>query len=134
LAAQASIYTNLGKNDYLLGQAELAVENLAEGVQLSTAIGNRTLLATALFYLAESSCTADRKRGQSLYQQALQIAQQDNLQLIECEVLLGLARLLRHEHENAARQSSALALTLAETLGNPSLLARATAIHDELYR
>lgn len=132
LAAQGSVYTNLGNNYRLLGKTGLAVESLEEGVQISESIGNLTLMATALFYLAETSREADPKRAESLYRQALRIARQHNLQHIECEVLIGMAEFLSKYNESEASQSSAQAVTLAETLQNQNFLERATAINHYL--
>jgi len=132
LAAQGSVYTNLGKNYHLLGKTELAVESLEEGVQISESIGNRTLIATAQFYLAEISRNADPKRAESLYRQALGIARQHNLQHIECEVLISMAEFLSKYNESEASQSSAQAMTLAATLQNQNFLERATAINHYL--
>jgi len=132
LAAQGSVYTNLGNNYRLLGKTGLAVESLEEGVQISESIGNLTLMATALFYLAETSREADPKRAESLYRQALRIARQHNLQHIECEVLIGMAEFLSKYNESEASQSSAQAVTLAKSLQNQSFLERATAINHYL--
>lgn len=132
LAAQGSVYTNLGNNYRLLGKTGLAVESLEEGVQISESIGNLTLMATALFYLAETSREADPKRAESLYRQALRIARQHNLQHIECEVLIGMAEFLSKYNESEASQSSVQAVTLAETLQNQNFLERAMAINHYL--
>ncbi len=132
LAAQGLVYTNLGKNYRLLGKTGLAVESLEEGVQISESIGNRTLMATGLFYLAETSREADPKRAEALYRQALSIARQDNLQHTECEVLIGMAEFLSKDNEREAKQSGTLAVALAKTLQNPHLLERATAINHYL--
>lgn len=133
LTSQGEIYSNLGKNYALLGKTELAVKSLEEGVQISESIGNRALLATAMRYLAEAtSKQGDATRAGSLYRQALAIARQDNLQLIACEVLIGMAAFLGKANESAARQASAQAVALAETLQNPNLLKRATAINHYL--
>lgn len=133
LAAQGVIHTNLGKNYRLLGNAALAVKSLEEGMQISASIGNRALMAIAVLNLAETTGKeGDAKRAEALYRQALQIAQQDKLQHIACEVLIGMAEFLRKDDESAAKQASAEAVTLAETLQNPALLERATAINHYL--
>lgn len=133
LTSQGEIYSNLGKNYALLGKTELAVKSLEEGVQISESIGNRALLATAMRYLAEAtSKQGDATRAASLYRQALAIARQDNLQLIACELLIGMAEFLRKDNEHEARQVSAQAVALAETLQNPDLRKRATAINHYL--
>ncbi len=133
LTSQGEIYSNLGKNYALLGKTELAVKSLEEGVQISESIGNRALLATAMRYLAEAtSKQGDATRAGSLYRQALAIARQDNLQLIACEVLIGMAAFLGKANESEARQASAQAVALAETLQNPNLRKRATAINHYL--
>lgn len=132
LTGQAEISTSLGKNYHLLGNTQLALENLEEGLQISELIGNLTLKATALFYLAETSRKADSKHAEFLYRQALKLARQYNLQHIECEILIGLAEFLSKNNEGEARQYSTQAVTLAEALQNPGLLERATAIKHYL--
>ena len=133
LTSQGEIYSNLGKNYALLGKTELAVKSLEEGVQISESIGNRALLATAMRYLAEAtSKQGDATRAGSLYRQALTIARQDNLQLIECELLIGMAEFLRKDNENEARQASAQAVALAQVLQNAAQIKRATAINQYL--
>ena len=133
LTSQGEIYSNLGKNYALLGKTELAVKSLEEGVQISESIGNRALLATAMRYLAEAtSKRGDATRAGSLYRQALTIARQDNLQLIECELLIGMAEFLRKDNENEARQASAQAVALAQVLQNAAQIKRATAINQYL--
>lgn len=130
---QGEIYTSLGKNYRLLGKTELAVESLEKGLQISESIGNRALMATGLFYMAESKQDqSEPTQAEALYRQALKIAQQDNLQHLACEVLIGIAELLSKNNESAAKQYSVQAVTLAETLRNPDFLERATAINHYL--
>jgi hypothetical protein len=82
-----------------------------------------------MLYLAETTRRqGDANRTEALYGQALNIAHQDNLQLIECEALIGMAEFFSKSNESAARAYSAQAITRAEALQNPNLLERATAI------
>ena len=102
-------------------------------MQILESIGNRALMATAVLYLAETiHKQGDSKRAEALYGQALSIARQDSLQLIECEVLIGMAEFFSKSNESAARAYSAQAVTQAEALQNPDLLERATAINHYL--
>lgn len=131
LTSQGEIYSNLGKNYAFLGKTDLAVKSLEEGVQISETIGDRALMATAMHYLAEATNKqGDANRAGALYRQALAIARQNQLQLIECEVLIGLSAFLRQHNATEARQTSAQALTLAQSLQSSDLLNRATALHQ----
>lgn len=133
LTGQGEIYMNLGKNYRLLGETDLALENLEEGLKISESLGNRALMAAIVLHLTETTRKqGDSKRAESLYRQALTIARQDNLQHIECEVLIGMAEFVSKNNESEARQYSAQAVTLAETLQNPDLLKSATAINHYL--
>lgn len=131
LTSQGEIYSNLGKNYSLLGKTELALKSLAQGVQISESIGNRALLASTLLSLAEiTDKQGESKRAEAFYRQVLEIARQAHLKLIECEVLIAMAGFLRQNNESEISQYSARAVMLAETLQNPVLLERATAINQ----
>jgi len=133
LSVQGNIHTNLGRNYYLLGQLAAAEENLEQGMRILASIGNRALLATAMLYLAETTRRqGNAARTETLYGQALNIARQDNLQLIECEVLIGMAEFFSKSNECAAKAYSAQAITRAEALQHPNLLERAMAINHYL--
>ncbi|MCB8925823.1 MAG: tetratricopeptide repeat protein [Ardenticatenaceae bacterium] len=130
---QGEIFTNTGRNYLLMGELDAAVENLERSVQIAKSLGNRSMLAIAIYNLA----VAREKQGaletaEKLLAQALQIAQQDNLQGIECEALLDLARLLRLSDVQRAKQVSTRAVTLAESIQNPTLLERALALAQNL--
>jgi DNA-binding SARP family transcriptional activator/predicted ATPase len=129
LAAQGLAHLNLGKNYRLLNEPDLEVDNLQEGLRISESIGDSSMIATALFYLAVTRHRQrDAKRAEALYGRALQIARHDNLQHIVCEVLINMAEFLNENNERAARQYSAEAVALARAIQNPRLLERASAI------
>jgi len=132
LAAQGLVLVNLGKNYRLMGKTELATKSLKDGLQISESIGSRALIATALLYLAETIRESDPKRAESLYRQVLNIAQRDNLQLIECEVLIGMAELLHKSNQCEARQYSLQSMKLAEMLQNSKLSQRAMTVNQNL--
>lgn len=133
MSAQSYVRTNLGKNYRLLGKTDLAVESLEMGVQLSESIGNRALLATGLFYLAETKRDQrNPEQAEALYAQALTIARQDNLQHLACEILVGRAEFLSKRNESEARKYSEQAIKLAETIQNQDMLQRATAVNAYL--
>lgn len=129
LTSQGEIYSSLGKNYYLLGKPDLAVEHLQKGLQISESTGNRTLMATIMLTLANTERRKDDvKRVESLYIEALRIARQDNLQHIECEALIGMAELLSKRDDRRAHHYSEQAVTVAKAIQNPDLLKRAHAI------
>jgi tetratricopeptide (TPR) repeat protein len=131
--AQGNIYNNLGRNYRLLGETDLAVQSLERGLQIAERIGERTLMAEAMLNLADATrAQGAHKRAEALYSQALNIAQQDKLQHIECATLIGIAELLHEANEREARQYSTKAVMLAKTIQNPGLLERATAIDSYL--
>ena len=67
-----------------------------------------------------------------MYKKSLEIARQDNLQHTECEVLIGMAELLRDIDVHEAKENSLEAVRLAETIQNPNLLEQAKTIDDYL--
>ncbi len=131
LTGQGELNVNLGKNYRLMGKIDLAVEHLEEGVQIAESLGNRSLLATALFNLADAERDRENEKWtKTLYHQALAITQQDNLQSLECEVMIGLAEFLSKRDEGAASEYSTKAVSLAEVLQHPALLQRAKAVNQ----
>ncbi len=133
LAGQGAIYTNLGKNYRMRGELELSAESLEQGLRIAEALENRSLLAIARLSLAMTQKErGDSEEAQSLYSQALAIAQQDSLQSTACEALIGLAELLSGRSGNQAKQYSAQAVALAEAIQTPQLLERAKAIDHKL--
>lgn len=132
VTGQGEICANLGRNYHRLGENTLAIEYLEQGLQLAESLGNRSVMASILLNLAQ----VRREQGdiddlQPLYNQALYIAQQDNLKRIECEALIGMAE-LSSTNSKQAREYSAQAIALAQSLGNPQLLEQAHALAQRL--
>ena len=133
LANQGEIYISLGRNCRLQDDTESAIKNLARGTQIAKLTGDRSMRATATLILAEiQKDQGNLEQAQPLYIQSLEIAQQDNKQGLECEVLIGMAELLCDVDEFKAKQYSKEAVTLAETIQIPKLLTRAKSIDDYL--
>ncbi|MCA9924124.1 MAG: tetratricopeptide repeat protein, partial [Anaerolineales bacterium] len=133
LTVQGEIYINLGRNYLLQKQPNLAVENIERGLQIAESVGNRSLMVTAKFILAEARKEqGDFNQSESLYNQALKIARQDNLQSIECEALIGMAELFNEIDSVKAKQYSLEAITLAKRIGHPNLLKRVEAVNRYL--
>ncbi len=126
---QAEMYNNLGRNALLQGELDRALEYHEQALQVSEQLGNRSTMAVAMLNLAECKRElGDTQRAEALYRQALQIAHHDKLHRTECNVLIGLAKLLSDSDPRQARQLIANAVTIAETLGNPDFIAQANAI------
>lgn len=133
LVAQGHVYTSLGKNYRLLGEMTLATENLVRGLQIAESIGDPSPMAFAMLNLAETeSRRGNFSQAESLYRQALEIAQQSHMQSMECEILIGLAELLQGVNWEQARGYSVEAVALADVLQNQQLLERANAIGNYL--
>ncbi|MEM7532126.1 MAG: tetratricopeptide repeat protein [Chloroflexota bacterium] len=133
LTSQGEIYNNIGRNYLLMGKTELAAESLAQGLQVSESIGNRAYAVMAMMNLAETARAQNDITGAvAWYNQALNIAQQNNLRSRECEALIGLAELWYKSDEKAARQYIVEAVTLARAIQNLQLLERAEAIESYL--
>ncbi|WP_420628420.1 tetratricopeptide repeat protein [Candidatus Leptofilum sp.] len=129
LTVQGEIYINLGRNYLLRGEPDLAGESLERGLQIAKSVGNRTLMATAMFVLAEvKSGQGNLERAESLYDQTLKIARQDNLQGVECETLISMAELFGMIDAERAKQYIVQAVKLAEGIQNLQLLEQAKTI------
>jgi len=129
LAGQAEMYDSLGKNYLQLGENELAIKNLEQGVQIAELVGDRRIRANLLLGLANAKQEqGDAIAAESFLLQALTITRQANLQSIEWEATIGLAELLRSTGAKEAGAYAAQAVELARRLSNPHFLARAQAI------
>ncbi|MEZ4589874.1 MAG: tetratricopeptide repeat protein [Chloroflexota bacterium] len=135
LSLLADSHINLGRNYILQGEFNLAVNDLEKGLHLANLIGNRRAMAIAALYLAETSRNQKKsEKAFTLYEQAIDIAQQDGLQWVECESLMGLAQLhSKPTQVEQAKNYCEQAMLLAEKLQNPQLLQRAknVSIHLE---
>ncbi|MFZ1399044.1 MAG: tetratricopeptide repeat protein [Candidatus Promineifilaceae bacterium] len=127
LSLLADSHINLGRNYNFQGEFNLAIDDLEKGLHLAKLIGNRRAMAIAALYLAETS--RHQKKSEeafALYEQAIDIAQQDGLQWVECESLMGLAQLYSKPTQiERAKNYCEQAVLLAEKLQNPQLLQRA---------
>lgn len=73
-------------------------------------------------------------RAQALFSQALAIAKQDGFQRIECEALMGMARVLLQTDVAQAHALSVEAVSLAQDMANPDLVNRAETIYAAAQR
>lgn len=131
--SKSDIYINLGENYRAQGEDGLAVINLEEGLKMAKKIGNLPSAAEALCRLGD----VKRKQGnvstaEKYYDEALAITQQNNLDSLRFEVLLGLAELFDEVDSEKAKQYSQQAATLAKLLGQPHLLKRVEAVNHYL--
>jgi tetratricopeptide (TPR) repeat protein len=133
LTVQGQIYNNLGQNYFRLGEIATATQKIEKCLKIAELLGDRPLMAEALTNLAETK----REQGlltsaKSIYIEALEIAQQDNLQHLECSILIRMAELLNETNRSKARQYIAKAVLLANTIQNPNLLEQAKSIDSYL--
>lgn len=134
LTGQAEISINVGRNHRQLGEAALATESLEQGLRIAETLGNRTLMALAMLHLAEVQHEQGHdQRAEASYSRALHIAEQDHLSYIKCDLLIGMAELLSDTSRSRARQYSAEAVALAESLGNQQLLERANRVAAHVH-
>lgn len=134
LPGQGAMYINLGKTVSLREQYEFAIEYLTKGLDILQSIGDRSMEAEATITLAEVNFKQTHfTQAGTLYNQALQIAREHNLQRAECEALIGMVRTLYMTRPAKARDYSLEAVTLAEEIKNPHLIERAKATYYEIF-
>jgi DNA-binding SARP family transcriptional activator/predicted ATPase len=130
LAGQGDIFTNLGRNYHQLQESSLAFDSLEQGLRIAKLINNRSLQAITMNSLADVKANQGMlEQAKSLYLQALNIAQKNNLQRSEFNSLVGIAELLSKNDVEQALQYSIKAIDLAKALQNLQWLKRASAIH-----
>jgi Tfp pilus assembly protein PilF len=80
LIGQEDIHINFGQNYRLQGEADLVIKDLEKGIQICESVGNRPSAAKAMIILADAQKgRGDHTQAESLYRQALIMAQQDDL-------------------------------------------------------
>lgn len=129
LTGQGNTFINLGISYRYLGEVDLAIENIERGLQIAQTIGHPPMKAASLVNLAHVRREQNvRSSAETLYQQALEIAQQNDLSMVVCEVFMGMAQLAEETNQEQAKQYSQAAVALATKIGSSHLLERATTI------
>ena len=125
LLSQGDIYLNIGENYRSQGEDKLALENLEMGLKISERIGNRPSIAEGLCRIADLKRKQKKiQDAEKLFERALEIARQDSLNYLECEVLIGLFELFEGIDSEKAKRFRDEAVKLAKMIDHPQLLQR----------
>ena len=117
----------------LQNQPLQASECLHTALHLAQKIGRRRLIAIAFKHLSELLKSQKQfKRSKTHYLMKLEIAQHDKFLTIECNILIGLTILLQNKDKSQAMHFSQQAVSIAQSIDNPTLLTKANAIASSL--
>ena len=126
LYSQGQAYVGLGRNAHKSGALIASAKLLEKSNQLFKEIGDRFQVARTSMLLADVMSDQGLLRdAEPLYAQTVSTARRGGNRMLECEGLIGFARVLKASDVERARHYARQALTIANSVQNFDLTKRA---------